>query len=110
MPPTSYQQIKDSLRKLYLDDPRPWLVGFSGGKDSTMVASLIFDAVLAAPADQRKKPIAILCTDTRVEIPAIAETIEGMLGRMRKFSQQNDLNIEGQIQVSSATNRGIICS
>jgi hypothetical protein len=25
-------------------DPRPWLVGFSGGKDSTLVASLIFDA------------------------------------------------------------------
>ncbi len=67
MASTSYQAIKDSLRELYLDDPRPWLVGFSGGKDSTMVASLIFDAVLSVPPDQRKKPVAILCTDTRVE-------------------------------------------
>jgi DNA sulfur modification protein DndC len=60
----NYSNIKESLRQLYLDDERPWLVGFSGGKDSTMVASLIFDAVLSVPSAQRKKPISILCTDT----------------------------------------------
>lgn len=27
-----FQEIKQSLRRLYLDDARPWLVGFSGGK------------------------------------------------------------------------------
>jgi PP-loop superfamily ATP-utilizing enzyme len=36
----SYSDIKDSLRHLYLEDARPWLVGFSGGKDSTMLASV----------------------------------------------------------------------
>ena len=45
-----FQEIKSSLQQLYLEDERPWLVGFSGGKDSTMLASLIFDAVLAIPA------------------------------------------------------------
>lgn len=94
MASTSYQEIKDSLQRLYLDDPRPWLVGFSGGKDSTMLASLLFEAVLAVPVEQRKKEIAILCTDTRVEIPAIVETIEATLARMHKLSQQNALNIE----------------
>ena len=94
MASTSYQEIKDSLRRLYLDDSRPWLVGYSGGKDSTMLASLVFDAVLSVPPDQRKKPVAILCTDTRVEIPAIVETIEATLARMHKLSQQNALNIE----------------
>ena len=89
-----FQEIKASLQQLYREDERPWLVGFSGGKDSTMLASLIFDAVLSIPAEQRKKPISVLCTDTRVEIPAIAEMIEGTLDRMRKCSQQNGLNIE----------------
>jgi DNA sulfur modification protein DndC len=89
-----FEEIKDSLRQLYLEDPRPWLVGFSGGKDSTMLAALIFEAVLSIPADQRKKPISILCTDTRVEIPAIAEMIEGTLDRMRKCSQQYGLNVD----------------
>jgi len=87
-------EIKDSLRKLYLEDERPWLVGYSGGKDSTMLASLIFDTVLHIPSVKRKKPISILCTDTRVEIPAIAEIFEGTLSRMNRFSNQNDLNIE----------------
>ena len=59
-----------------------------------MLASLIFDAILSIPAAQRKKPVSILCTDTRVEIPAIVEMVESTLMRMRKFSQQNDLNIE----------------
>jgi DNA sulfur modification protein DndC len=97
MASTSYQEIKDSLRQLYLVDPRPWLVGFSGGKDSTMLASLVFDAVLSVPPDQRKKPVAILCTDTRVEIPAVAEGVESALERMRRCSQQHNLNIEAQL-------------
>jgi len=94
MPTTTYRNIRDTLNQLYLEDDRPWLVGFSGGKDSTMLASLIFNAILSVPDDQRKKPVSILCTDTRVEIPAIAEMVEGTLTRMQKFSQQNGLNIE----------------
>jgi len=34
MASVTYQEIKNTLRNLYLDDPRPWLVGFSGGKES----------------------------------------------------------------------------
>jgi DNA sulfur modification protein DndC len=89
-----YQEIKDSLRKLYLGDDRPWLVGFSGGKDSTMLASLVVEVVASIQAEQRKKPVAILCTDTRVEIPAIVEAVEGVLARIHRFSQQYDLHIE----------------
>jgi DNA sulfur modification protein DndC len=94
MPSSVYQDIRNNLCDLYLEDTRPWLVGFSGGKDSTMLASLVFDAVLAVPAENREKPVAVLCTDTRVEIPAIVEMVESALARMRKFSQQNRLNIE----------------
>ena len=90
----TYIDIKDSLKKLYIEDDRPWLVGFSGGKDSTMVVSLIFDTILSIPNDKRTKPVAVLCTDTRVEIPAIVEMLAGTLTRMKRFSQQNDLDIE----------------
>jgi DNA sulfur modification protein DndC len=94
---TILQDIKRSLRQLYLEDQRPWLVGFSGGKDSTMLASLVFDAVLSIPAEQRTKPVSVLCTDTRVEIPAIVQMVEGTLDRMRKCSQQDDLNIHANL-------------
>jgi DNA sulfur modification protein DndC len=89
-----YQEIKSSLCQLYTEDSRPWLVGFSGGKDSTMLAALVFDAVLSIPPDQRKKPISVLCTDTRVEIPAIVEMVEGALDKMRKCSDQHGLNVD----------------
>jgi 3'-phosphoadenosine 5'-phosphosulfate sulfotransferase (PAPS reductase)/FAD synthetase len=104
---TSYHDIKSSLRPLSfhrasasafrnlqsafcIHGPRPWLVGFSGGKDSTMLASLIVEVVAAILDAQRKKPAAVLCTDTRVEIPAIVEMVESTLARMHRFSQQNN--------------------
>ena len=92
-----FQDIGRSLRQLYLEDERPWLVGFSGGKDSTMLASLIFDVILSIPAEQRKKAVSVVCTDTRVEIPAIVEMVEGTLDRMRRCSQQDGLNIEASL-------------
>ena len=94
---SAYQDIKNSLVDLYTSDERPWLVGFSGGKDSTMLASLVFDAVLSIPTDQRKKPISVLCTDTRVEIPAIVEMVEGSLDKMRKCSEQHGLNVDANL-------------
>ncbi|MDD5198715.1 MAG: hypothetical protein PHC88_02850 [Terrimicrobiaceae bacterium] len=63
-PPLSpFDQIRAGLRDLYLSDPRPWIVGFSGGKDSTMVASVVFEVVAGIPDELRTKPIAVLSTN-----------------------------------------------
>ena len=58
-----FPEIQASLRDLYLSDTRPWLVGFSGRKDSTMVAGLIFEVQKGPYTDERSEPICILCTD-----------------------------------------------
>lgn len=94
MGPSIYNDARESLSQLYSDDNRPWLVGFSGGKDSTMLASLIFDVVTQIPPERRTKPIAVLCTDTRVEIPAIVEMLAETLSTMQRFSRHNGLQIE----------------
>lgn len=88
------ENIVDSIRQLYLADSRPWMVGFSGGKDSSLVAHLVFEAVRLIPADVRIKDIHILCTDTRVEIPAVVETIEGTLNKMQQASNNYSLGIQ----------------
>ncbi len=59
-----------------------------------MVACLIVEMVAELEVEQRNKAISFLCTDTRVEIPAIVEMIEGTLARIRKFSETEKLNIE----------------
>jgi DNA sulfur modification protein DndC len=90
---TVFQEIRESLSQLYKADARPWLVGFSGGKDSTLVASLVFDTIQSIPAVQRKKEVAIVCTATRVEIPAIVEMIETTLAKTRRCSIEQNPNI-----------------
>jgi hypothetical protein len=72
-----------------------------------MLASLIFDAVLSIPAEQVFRriycllssvfaaPSTVYCMlSTVFTIPAIAEMIEGTLDRVRKCSEQNNLNID----------------
>lgn len=62
-----------------------------------MLAALVFQTVLSVPVRERTKPIAILCTDTRVEIPAIVEVVQVTLSSMQKFSEQNGLSLEVQL-------------
>jgi hypothetical protein len=71
-----FQAIKDCLREPYLEDKRPWLVGFSGGKESGMLASLVFDAVRSVPAEQRTKPVT-------VSSPAVKSTWKDWLNSVR---------------------------
>ena len=35
----------NEIQTLYLEDEKPWVIGFSGGKDSTTILSLIYVAV-----------------------------------------------------------------
>jgi hypothetical protein len=80
---------------LYLEDPRAWLAGFSGGKagperterDNTMLAALIFDAVMSLPAERRRKPLLVFFYRhaRRVLRHHIAEMVEGTPDRMRRW-------------------------
>lgn len=52
-----FERIKEEMRTVYLHDQRPWMIGFSGGKDSTMLCQLVFEMLEELPAAQRKKKI-----------------------------------------------------
>ncbi|TXK93396.1 hypothetical protein BMR11_17015, partial [Methylococcaceae bacterium CS5] len=39
-------EITKEIQSLYLSDQRLWIIGFSGGKDSTTILSLIYNALL----------------------------------------------------------------
>jgi DNA sulfur modification protein DndC len=49
----------------------PWIVGFSGGKDSTVVVHAVFEALLSIPPSQRSRPVHIVSNDTMVESPLV---------------------------------------
>ncbi len=91
------EEIIESIRALYLADQRPWVVGYSGGKDSTMLVSLVFEAVREIELTKRDKDVSIVCTDTRVEIPAVAERVAGELARMQARSNELRLGISAHL-------------
>lgn len=78
-------------------DTRPWVIGYSGSKDSTMLVSLIFEAAKQIPANERMKEIAVVCTDTRVEIPAVVNRVENELDLMNEYSDNLQLKISAYL-------------
>ena len=65
--------IISAVRDEYLSEAQkyPWIIGFSGGKDSTLVAHIVFDALLSIPPEKRTRMIYIVSNDTLVESPLV---------------------------------------
>ena len=50
----SLKDVHASIQEVYLSDQRPWVVGYSGGKDSTCALQLVWNALALLPAEQRQ--------------------------------------------------------
>ena len=62
----------DAIRKEIAEEyaqphEKPWIVGFSGGKDSTLVAHLVVEHLLSIPRSDRIRTVHIVANDTLVE-------------------------------------------
>lgn len=70
-----WNYIIDNIRTEYLDEKQrfPWIVGFSGGKDSTVVTHAVFETLLSIPPSLRTRPVHILSNDTLVESPVVLD-------------------------------------
>ncbi len=77
------EALLDEIRALYLADSTPWVVGYSGGKDSTATTQLIWMALRSLPPEKRHKPVHIISTDTLVENPIVAMWADASLAAMR---------------------------
>ncbi len=75
----------DLVRSLYEADDIPWVLGYSGGKDSTATLQLVWLALEGMPEMIRnRKPIYVISTDTLVESPVIARWVERSLDLIRE--------------------------
>ncbi len=70
------KEICEEIREIYLWDQIPWVIGYSGGKDSTAILQLIWLAVRELPEEQRRKSIHVISTDTLVEQPLVAAWVQ----------------------------------
>jgi DNA sulfur modification protein DndC len=97
------EQLSQEIRETYLANDFPWVVGYSGGKDSTTVLQLVWYALSALPADQRKKPVYVLSSDTLVETPMIVNYIDTTLQRINETAKRENLLFEARKVVPRTT-------
>lgn len=77
---------------------RPWIIGFSGGKDSTVLLTLVWKALLRIREEvpfpfQLRRPVYVVCNDTLVENPIIVEYVDEVLTLIEKEARNQNLPI-----------------
>src|ERR1700753_3235736 len=87
-----YAEIQD----VYLSDKRPWVVGYSGGKDSTCALQLIWTALSELSREKRTKPVYVISSDTLVETPVIVRYIDTTLARIDAAAKRDGLPFRTQ--------------
>lgn len=92
-----YIDIKEEMKKVYLHDNRPWMIGYSGGKDSTLLCQLVFEMLEELPEENRNKKVYIVTSDTLVENPIVKNYMHKMNEAINEASQQKKLNIEAHM-------------
>jgi DNA sulfur modification protein DndC len=84
---------KDEVKRLYQEDAIPWVVGYSGGKDSSAVLQLVWLALRELPAEERTKTVHVISTDTLVEQPLVAAWVDASLAKVRTAAKEQGLPI-----------------
>ncbi|MBF9328415.1 DNA phosphorothioation system sulfurtransferase DndC [Mycobacteroides chelonae] len=85
--------VVSKTQELYAADDVPWVVGYSGGKDSTAVLQIVWLALQRLPKKRRHKPIHVISTDTLVENPVVAAWVTHSLEVMEGAARNSGLPI-----------------
>ncbi|MEG4426427.1 MULTISPECIES: DNA phosphorothioation system sulfurtransferase DndC [unclassified Microcoleus] len=88
------EKLSKEIKELYCLDDIPWVLGYSGGKDSTSVVQLIWYAIAELPPEKRTKKIYVITTDTLVENPIVSTWVRQSLKQMKSAAIEQQLPIE----------------
>ena len=111
MPKTKNTLTKERLNDLfelvqknYLADSRPWVLGYSGGKDSSCVLQLVWQALAKLPEDQRTKTVYVISSDTLVETPAIVSQLGKAQEQINNAAQEQNMPFKAHVVVPEIDN------
>ena len=98
--PSRIETIRRVLRAEYLNDNQhPWLVAYSGGKDSTLLLQLVWEAITDLPPEALLRPVMVVGNDTLVESPAVIQHLRDSLEVIRLAGERQQLPIQTIITV-----------
>lgn len=90
-----FRRTKLDLADEYSDTSQhyPWIVGYSGGKDSTLLLQLVAEMLMERAPNERPRPVHVICNDTRVESPVLSAYVDKMLARLKNAAKALELPI-----------------
>ncbi|MDF1659338.1 MAG: DNA phosphorothioation system sulfurtransferase DndC [Verrucomicrobiales bacterium] len=89
--------LKEEIKELYCADDIPWIIGYSGGKDSTATLQLVWLALEELPEESRHKPVHVISTDTMVENPVVSSWVKHSLEVMAETAKAKRIPVEPQL-------------
>lgn len=98
------EELIEEIKYVYKSDERPWVIGYSGGKDSTTVVELVYKMLLSLPNEQRKKNVYIVSSDTLIENPLIKIYLNKMNKLLGEAAEKDKLPIISTMVTPPANN------
>lgn len=82
--PLRLERVKAILHREYSrKHPHPWIVAYSGGKDSTLLLQLVWETVAALPVSDQRRSVIVLANDTLVESPLVIRHLHASLAAIQ---------------------------
>ena len=75
----------------------PWVVAYSGGKDSTLLLQSVWEMLLSLNPEKYHRPITVIGNDTLVESPLIIEHLKDSIKVISTTAKERNLPISTQI-------------
>ena len=91
-------ELLEEIKYVYQSDKRPWVIGYSGGKDSTTVVELVYKMLLSLNENERNKNVYIVSSDTLIENPLIKIYLSKMNEALGKAALRDGLPIKSAIR------------
>ena len=88
----------DMLKEYRQPHDWPWIIGYSGGKDSTMVVHLVFEMLMRLPPrDRTKRKVHVVGNDTLVESPLVINHLKESIGEIGEGAEAFGLPMETKV-------------
>lgn len=88
----------DVIRKEYIRRHNdPWVVAYSGGKDSTLLLQMTWEVLASLPSSARHRKVYVVGNDTLVESPLVIRHMRNSMKKIAEAATASDLPIETKI-------------